>query len=343
MPNWDWIDLTIRDLGRYSTFADLSERFRNINPAGLVTPLRHLQGYVVLNLLAPRNTAFWTASRQATFNGVYNHLAESALDKTSKRNFLKDLRISDVKMSDPAIRMFDLYAGYFPGRSNKVPGYSKDGIATPESCRMVSTGCHVSLLPKLLRHLESEIEQFGSYAFFSIDDALTLGPPLDYSDLNISAHLFRLWQPTMKMDRDALVKKRRDILAQLEHAIFRAQSGESFDLPIEPLVILRPCPSFVLRGKESPEQWREIDDSDARKILSLRAHLIRTLEWPVFYDDVMRALTEKDSGFNRIDSYGIVEPFDVRGELEAYAAKMESSYPCLLEYPFETRPVSGPT
>ena len=342
MAKWDWVEITTKELGKFATFIELSERYRAARPVGLITHLDHLEGFVTLNLLAPKNSAFWSASRFSVFNGVADHLAKFGCDKNNKKSFAKDLRAAGIGFNDPAVRMFDLYAGYFSGRSNKVPGFSKDGIATPESCRMVSTGCHVSLLPKLLSHLESELEQFGRYAFFSIDDALALGPPLDYDGLNISAHLFRLWQPKMNMDREALAKKRRDILAHLEHAIYRAQAGESLDLPIEPLVILRPCPSFVLRGMESPEQWREIEDPDARRILALRAHLIRTLEWPVFYDDVMRALNERDSGINRIDSYGIVEPFDVRSELEAYAAKMEAGFPCLLEHPFETKPASSP-
>ena len=56
----------------------------------------------------------------------------------------------------------------------------------------------------------------------------------------------------------------------------------------------------------------------------------------------MRVLTEMDSAINRIDSDGIVEPFDVRSELAAHAAKMASMIPCLLERPYEAIPLSSP-
>lgn len=330
---WDWVEVSIEELGKYRAFGDVTQRFRGSDPVGLITKLDGLRDFVALNLLAPVNSAFWSVARYSVFSGVYEHLVRSGCKQNDKKKFIKDLRAAGIKLTDPAIRLFDLYTSFFPSSTNKVPGFSHDGISTPEACRLVSTGCHISLLPKLLSHFEREIENYDRFSFFVLDEILSLGSPLHYDKLNLSAYMFRLWQPHPDMTDEERQRWRLGIIAELEYAVDKVSAGEAMDRPIEPIIIIRPCPSFALRGQESSLKSREIDNPEARKIISLRARLIRLLAWPIFYDDVVSVLST-DANIHSIDAYGEFEPYDVKSELETYKENMEDRYPCLLEQPY---------
>lgn len=329
---FSWHELPLKEIGQFSTFRQLSQRFRQQNAVGLITRLEALQGYVSLNLLAPRNAAFWGVRTDSIVMSMDFHLEKTGLARAAdgKKLFLRDLRKASVKLSDPAIHMFSSYERYFPSRTRTLPGFSEDGV-TVDYFRFVSLACSEDALPHLISHLDLQVEQLGNMAFFAIDDCINLDPG-HYIDKTPFQYLFRRWVLT-----DPCAERRKawweELKTELEYQLSRVVAGDHLNVPLSPAHFIRPGLSFYL-ADAAVGGYDEIEDPACRSIISLRARLIRELGWPVFYDEVCLMLASEYIGEpRRVDFYGILEPYDVVSELEEYKREMEQRYPCLLENP----------
>ena len=329
---FSWHELPLKEVGQFSTFRQLSQRFRQQNAVGLIIRLEALQGYVSLNLLSPRNAAFWGVRTNSLMRSVSSHLEKTGLARTAdaKKLFLKDLRKASVKLTDPAIHMFWNYKDYFPSRTRTLPGFSEDGV-TVDHYRFISLACSEGALPHLISHLYKQVEQFGDMAFFAVDDCINL-PPGHYVDKTPFRYLFRRW---VYSDSNGEGRNNwfEELKSELELQVVRVSMGDKLNTPLSLEELVFPSASFVLMDKHTG-WYDEIGDEICRTIISLRARLVRQLGWPVFYSDVCQAL---EPGFNgeprRIDTYGRLEPYDIVEELEEYKREMEQRYPCLLERP----------
>lgn len=337
---WAWHEVPLREIGQHATFRQLGKRFGQHHAVGLITRLEALQGFVVLNLLAPRDAAFWgVCRRDAVLPWEPGHLGGAGLqpDAWTKKLFVQDLRHASVKVGDPAVNLFGGLWRYFPSRSRTLPGFSEDGVSV-EMDRFISLACSETLLPRLIAHLESEARQFEDLGFFAIDDHVGLRSP-DYvgDEAQPYLYLFRRW-PLADRDERGRAAWLDELKAQLERAVARIAVGDRLDIPLAPIHCIRPAVSFVLAGQDMGGRG-EAGDATCRMILSLRARLVRTLAWPVFYEGVCRVLAPSDEGEPcRLDGYGRFEPYDVLTELEEYKGEMERRYPCLLENPLRDGP-----
>lgn len=329
---WSWHELPLQELGQFSTFRQLSQRYGSRDAIGLITRLEALQNFVVVNLLAPQNSAFWGVCNK--YIDSREHLEKAGLrdDEVTRKLFLRDLRRASVKRMDPAIHLFRVYDDYFPRRSRSYPGFSEDGV-TLESYRFISYGCNEIALPRLIADLESQAQQFGDLGFFAVDDCINLNPgnyvakekpPYDY--------LFRRWV-VAGYDGHKRTEWFSALKCHMEHTLTRIMAGDKLDVPVSPVYFINPGASFVLMDKESG-WYDEVGDATCRTIMSIRARLVRELAWPAFYNDVCHALAPGFDGEpRRIDTYGRLEPYDIVTELEEYKQVVERRYPCLLENP----------
>lgn len=330
--SFNWQELPLKEVGKFSTFRQLSKRFRRQNAVGLITRLEALQKFVVLNLLSPQNSAFWGVRSDVLIISGYDHLEKAGLrrDIETRKLFLKDLRKASVKLSDPAIHLFSGYMGYFPSSTRTLPGFSEDGV-TVDHYRFISLACSEGALPHLISHLDKQVEQFGDMAFFAVDDCINL-PPDHYVDKTPFRYLFRRW---VYSDSNGEGRKIwfEELKSELELQVARVSMGDKLNTPLSLEELVRPSASFVLMDKYTG-WYDEIGDEICRTIISLRARLVRKLGWPVFYSDVCQALEPGINGEpRRIDTYGRLEPYDIVEELEKYKREMEQRYPCLLERP----------
>lgn len=332
MPsNWVWLEVPLAELGEFTDFNSLTERFRGPKPVGLVTPLVNLNGYAVINLLAPKNSAFWTVGRFSSTFRFHNHLSTSigVGNATLKKQLFKDFRIGKVSKEKPSIRLFDIYSEVLRIQTRAIPGLSQDGVSTPERFRLISTGVVTSSLNNLVAFFDAEVEQFGGYSFFTIDESVVFGPPFAHDMPSIGAYLFSRFAPFMDFGDEWRAYMKREIHGQLKWVVSRMESGIPFDIPIEPYFIIRPPLSFSLF--DTPRE-NELVDQVHREIRSYRARLIRLLGWPMFYDDVVEVFNPESAGY--VGNYGITHPYDLIGELQAYLQEMRQKYPILDASPF---------
>ncbi|MCU0841461.1 MAG: hypothetical protein MUC79_07055 [Thiobacillaceae bacterium] len=332
---WVWHEVPLREIGQSATFRQLGQRYGQHRAVGLITRLEALQGFVVVNLLAPRNAAFWAVCRRdALLPWEPGHLGKSGLqpDAKTKKLFVQDLRKASVKVTDPTVNLFGGFWRFFPSSSRALPGFSEDGVSV-EMDRFISLACSEAMLPRLIAHLESEARQFEDFGFFAIDDHVGLRSP-DYigEETQPYHYLFRRWLLT-GYDEKPRAAWLQELCSQLERAVARVDAGDNLDIPIAPIHFIRPAASFLLAGKDMGGR-DEVGDATCRLILSLRARLVRALAWPVFYENVCLVLSASSGGEpRRLDGYGRFEPYDVVAELEEYKREMEQRYPCLLENP----------
>jgi len=95
IDQWEWVEVPLEELGLCKTFDDLTNRYRGASPVGIITRLTGLGDFVVVNLLAPKDSAFWSAARFSVFHRAQQHLLEAGCKNGHKKLFLQDLRKQD--------------------------------------------------------------------------------------------------------------------------------------------------------------------------------------------------------------------------------------------------------
>lgn len=330
---WERISVPLPEIEGCTDFEVLSHNYRSARPVALITPLKNLSDCVAVNLLAPRDAAFWAALDWLVIfrfeRVLLDHLAPKNV--TKKRRFLRDLRSVNVSNRSPAIRLFHMFANSFNLYGRAIPGFSSDAIATPETGRMVSLGVPLDLLEPAFDYLDRELLQLRRFAFLAVDGAITLNDPVLSYKRGVGAALFGRFAPLKRYGEEWMRDQLDSIHAALKWAIDRVERTGKLDIPMDAQSLLRPCPSFFL-ATSAHGPYNEDKDPIYREIISLRARLIRLLGWPIFFPDVDRALREEEA---RLNSYAITEPYDVLQELKAYRESALAAYPVLGERPFE--------
>jgi hypothetical protein len=322
---WDWIDLSVRDLAG-ATFESITSRYRKDRPVGLLAPLEHLEGYVALNVFAPLGTAWWAVTRSGFVSECRDSIRHLSGDKEARAAFMKDMRTAKIRKNDPQFRLLGQFADVLDISGAGVPSLSTNARYA-ERWRFWSVGFPAQYRDAVIDRLEREATQFGARGFFGIDESVILADPAGRS--STGSYLFhnidyRFYGVQPERDRF-----RREVLGELKRAITMLESGAGFDVPIEPIWMIKGVVGFVLFPAVG-QHPAEYDEPLAREILSYRARLVRLLGWPHQYLSVRNALNEfreQNVEFGR----GIFEPFCIEDELNDYVDEMERRYPVLRE------------
>lgn len=333
--SWSWEEVKLAELGSYNKFRLLYERFCRHGPIGLITHLDAMSEVVLLNVLAPKDAAFWSVCRPSltVANGAYIGEQGFLNDPVIKRAFQRDLRLAGVRQTDPSFHLFRGLECLMSGKRNVVPWFDGASLGSTYRHRFSSFAFREDVLPRVRAFLESEAAQFGDLAFFAVDNRVGLYWSDNHAELRDPwQYLFRRWR-LPGFDSDARALWWRDLDQRLAYAVEMASAGAVFDVPLPMQHIVSPGLSFFL-GTEMVGGVDEVSEPVCRSILSHRARLVHLLGWPAFYDDVCRTLAQSSEGEPRtIDTYGCLEPYDIVTELEEYKREMERRYPCLLENP----------
>lgn len=338
--SWAWRQETLKNLAKHETFHHLNKAFRSDQPVGIITPLENMKGCAVINFLSPKNHVFWAYWPLQEFTNRYFGCDFDEIVKL-KGDFQKDMRQAKIYKTSSTINLVDGLASYFEVHGRKSIGYSKDRILHPEARRLYSTMILTKNIESAKRYLQSVLHQFGEYSFFGLDDRdFCSGRNYDHGTYSKSmgyklfGRLELIGKYGEKYDNDV----KHEVLSQLESVVSGLEAGLPFSFSVEVQYILTPPLSLVLNPPLSPNELDrgfksafgdEQNDPIHRKIISLRARLVRLLGWPVFYDDVNRYLNDDFVEELSVRRYNITEPYDVVEELEGYLHDMVTRYPIL--------------
>ena len=279
-----WLEVPINNLVEFDDFYSMSKKYRCNHPVGLVTPLGD-SGCSLLNLLSPKDAAFWCAVDLRVAWNINKQLFAVNQKRGIKTRIKRLLDDYGVVWDSPVSRLFDGLRDEL-SRKRTVPGFSHDGVTTPESCRLISLAISSADIAKVKDYLQEEIHQFRRYSFLAVDDYLLYGGSTEYSP---GAYLFA----TLFGVRNAEDAKK--YYGQLKLVVGRLENDILIDLHLTSWEILGPPLNFYMldiynQGNSIESRFGSVL---VREILSYRARLVNLLRWPVFYDQLTPLLRPK--------------------------------------------------
>ncbi len=334
---WNWIEVPAKDLAD-QTFESLTVKYRGEKPVGLLTALDNLSGYVVLNLFAPLHAVFWASAK---FPGIvlecHDSLKNLYEDSDARRSFMKDLRQAKIRKGSKQARLFDEYMDRLQISGKSVTNLGEGLLNYSEKYRFQSLGFPACHQQAIMEFLEREVEEFGPFAFFRIDESVRLTDPRRWR--SFGSYLFQgidYFHFGIQAEREKL---KQEVLAELKWVVTRLEDRIPFDVQIEPIWMIKGVVSFRLFPAVF-NNAAEFDDNVARGILSYRARMVRLLGWPHQYHSVKNALKQFIQQKNELQLPAF-EPYDVEAELEGYIDEMCRRYPILSSKALDQMPRSG--